>query len=131
MQQEAPTPEEDSSDSSDEDSADEQVFKLSSQATEGVLGKKTIKLQGRVGNQEILILIDSGSSCTFISDKVVASLKCFVVAAPSISMTMTNGQKVLSNQEITDFTWWSQGHTFTQTARVLPIPYYDHILGMD
>ncbi|CAD6230707.1 unnamed protein product [Miscanthus lutarioriparius] len=65
------------SDDSQETSSDEdgdEVFQLSNWAAEGVQGKKTLKLTGLVGNQEILILIDSGSSCTFISDKAVKAL---------------------------------------------------------
>lgn len=52
-----------------------------------------LKLHGLVGNQEILILIDTGSSSTFISDKAVQVLQCSVSAIPAISVTMANGQK--------------------------------------
>jgi len=61
---------EQSSDKSSDDEGDE-IFSLSYHANEGVQGKKTIKLSGLVNHQELLILIDSGSSCPFISDKAV------------------------------------------------------------
>lgn len=52
-----------SSDDTKEDSSDDEeedkVFQLSHCAAEGVQGKKTLKLNGLVGNQEILILLDS------------------------------------------------------------------------
>ncbi|WVZ88334.1 LOW QUALITY PROTEIN: hypothetical protein U9M48_034868 [Paspalum notatum var. saurae] len=117
--------------SASESSSDEdEVFQLSSCAAKGVQGKKTLKLAGFVGNQEILILLDSGSSCTFISS-AVKNLQCSVQAAPSVTVTVANGQKVQSNQEVSQFAWWTQGHTFSHTARVLPLSCYDLVLGMD
>jgi len=46
-------------------------------------------------------------------------------------VTVANGEKLLSNQQVLNFTWWTQGHTFPTDARVLPMPYYDLVLGMD
>ena len=85
--------EQNTSDSSDED---EVVFALSQSATVGVPGKKTIKLHGIVKNQELLILIDSGSSCTFISDKMATALNCVLMPAPPIQVTVANGDKLQS-----------------------------------
>lgn len=65
--------------SSDVSSDDEQVFALSQCAAMGVQGKKTIKINGLVNNQEILILIDSGSSSTFINESIAAALKLLSV----------------------------------------------------
>jgi len=48
-----------------------------------------------------------------------------------VSVTVANGQKITSDKLVTDFTWWTQGHTFSHTARVLNIPCYDLVLGMD
>lgn len=78
-----------------------------------------------------MILIDSGSSCTFISDKTVAALKCATTSVSSVSVTVANGQKLVSDKQVHNFTWWVQGHTFTHSARVLPISYFDLVLGMD
>jgi hypothetical protein len=85
------------SDTTSEDSSDgEQVFALSNFAAAGVQGKKTIKLIGLVNNQQILILIDSGSSCTFISEKAVDTLRLAVTKVPSISVTVANGDTISS-----------------------------------
>ena len=84
-----------------------------------------------MGNKEILILIDSGSSYTFISDKIIQDLNCAVSDTAPVSVTIANGQKNSSSQQVTDFQWWAQGHTFTHTARVLAISCYDLVLGMD
>jgi len=121
-------PDQNTSDSSDEDKA---VFALSQSAAVGVPGKKTIKLHGIVKDQELLILIDSGSTCTFISNKMATALNCVLMPAPPIQVAVANGDKLQSNHQVLNFSWWSQGHTFTTDARVLPLQYYDMVLGMD
>ena len=120
--------EQNTSDSSDED---EVVFALSQSATVGVPGKKTIKLHGIVKDQELLILIDLGSTCTFISTKTATALNCVLMPAPPIQVAVANGDKLQSTHQVLNFSWWSQGHTFTTDARVLPLQYYDMVLGMD
>lgn len=94
-----------STDSSD--SSEEEVFSLSQYATVGVQGKKTMKLHAMVNNQELLILIDSGSSCTFISETAATSLKCSVKAAPPVQVCVASGDKLQSAQQVSGFTFWT------------------------
>ena len=107
------------------------MFALSQSAAVGVSGKKTIKLHGIVKDQELLILIDSGSICTFISSKTAIALNCVLVPAPPIQVAVANDDKIQSNHQVLNFSWWSQGQTFTTDAHVLPLQYYDMVLGMD
>jgi len=37
--------------------------------------RQTLKLLVQIGKQQVLILVDSGSICTFISDRLVTTLK--------------------------------------------------------
>lgn len=97
---ECPT-EQDSSDSSDEDEA---VFSLSQSAAVGVQGKKTVKLHGIVNSQEILILIDSGSSSSFISESTAHRLHCNITPALNVQVTVASGDKLQSNQQVLYFT---------------------------
>lgn len=46
-------------------------------------------------------------------------------------MQVANGERLQSNQQVLNFTWWSQENTFTTDAQVLSLPYYDLVLGMD
>lgn len=48
-----------------------------------------------------------------------------------IQVTVANGAKLQSHQMVSNFTWWSQGNTFSTDARILQMPYYDLVLGMD
>lgn len=53
------------------DSSEDEIFSLSHCASVSVQGKKTIKLHALVNNQELLVLIDSGSSSTFIVTRLL------------------------------------------------------------
>lgn len=77
-------PEDTSIASLSEESSEEEFFSLSQAAAVGIQGRKTIKLTGLINSQEILILIDSGSSSTFISEKAAATLQSHVTDAPPI-----------------------------------------------
>ncbi|WVZ58303.1 LOW QUALITY PROTEIN: hypothetical protein U9M48_008586, partial [Paspalum notatum var. saurae] len=70
---------------------------------------RTLKLLGRIGKYHFLILIDSGSIGTFVSDELVSRLQLPTV--PGGSQLAYSG--------------------FTSDARVLPLRCYDMILGED
>ena len=79
-----------------DESSDDKVFSLSQAATVGVQGKKTIKITGLVNSQEILILINSCSSSSFLSEKTANTLQCALTLAPPIYVIVANGEKLLS-----------------------------------
>ena len=124
-------PEANKSEPTSEESSEDEVFSLSQAATVGVQGRKTIKLTGLVNGQEILILIDSGSSSSFLSQKTADTLKCDLTSASPITVTVANGEKILSQQQVLNFTWWTQGHTFSTNVRILSLSYSDMVLGMN
>jgi 5S rRNA maturation endonuclease (ribonuclease M5) len=74
---------------------------------------QTLKLLARIGKQQVLILVDSGSIGTFISDKLVDILKLSVQACASASFKAADGGQLQCNQQVSGLQWWIQGHTFT------------------
>jgi hypothetical protein len=48
-----------------------------------------------------------------------------------MKVTVANGCQLACTKFVSTVTWWTQGHTFTSSARVLDIKCYDLILGMD
>lgn len=49
----------------------------------------------------------------------------------SVQVTVADGGKLTTKEMVPQLTWWTQGHSFSQDARVLPLKTYDLILGMD
>jgi hypothetical protein len=79
----------------------------------------------------MILLIDSGSSNTFVNRMFAQGAGCAISPAPPISVKVANGQPMTSNSQVTDQQWFYGGHTFCDTMRILDIGAYHAILGKD
>jgi hypothetical protein len=113
------------------ESEGEQSMCLSAAATQGTMGKKTIRLLGHIGKTQVLILIDSGSSGNFINSDLVNKLQLPVQQLDPVQVTIANGTVMTSDKGSPSLQWGVQGNKFSTPVRVLPLKCYDMILGMD
>jgi hypothetical protein len=120
----------DTSDKGAGDGADE-ILSLSVAAIEGVQGKKTMRLQGLIQHQEVLILVDSGSSSNFVRVELVQELGLVTTKTKPTIITVADGGQMQCDSVVEGLQWWSQGHTFVSDAKVLSVKCYDLILGAD
>lgn len=113
------------------ESSEEKELVLSECALSGVIGKKTIRLQGLIQNQELLILVDSGSSSSFIAEHVVDKLQLSTQDIVSTKVTIADGGQLSCTKVVPNVEWWCQGQSFASELKVLGLGSYDMILGMD
>jgi predicted aspartyl protease len=73
---------------------DEELLALSYSATEGIQGRKTIRLKKRISNTEVLLLVDSGNSRTFISEQLVQRLGLLVTQVSPVKVRVTDGGQI-------------------------------------
>jgi hypothetical protein len=90
-----------------------------------------MQLQGSIGGQSIIILIDSGSSNSFLSSTVAAQLSGVRRLHSPILVQVADGGSVTCTHELPMAEWSVQGYTFHSTLRVLQLGSYDMIVGMD
>uniref|UniRef100_A0A8R7V8Z0 Uncharacterized protein n=1 Tax=Triticum urartu TaxID=4572 RepID=A0A8R7V8Z0_TRIUA len=90
-----------------------------------------MRLHGWVQDREVLMLVDSGSSHSFISSTLAHQLQGVQSARRPLSVRVANGGVLRSDQEIPKCEWRSQGVKFTTDLKVLPLGCYDVILGID
>ncbi|WVZ63633.1 hypothetical protein U9M48_013248 [Paspalum notatum var. saurae] len=114
-----------------EDTLAEQFCTLSLNAISGTDQGQCMKLRALVNNKVMLVLIDSGSSHSFLSTHFLIQVSCELTSVSPSKVKLANGTEVISNQAIPDFEWWCQGHTFHTHMKVLPLGSYDAILGYD
>jgi hypothetical protein len=114
-----------------QDIADAQRLSLSIHAMAGSEGAETLRLRALVGNQVFIILVDSGSSGSFVHSQLLAKTQCTIQEASPVAVKVANGEYMHSTQVVPDFTWWSNGATFVTPMRVLDLGAYDAILGID
>lgn len=104
---------------------------LSSQVLDGTDTATTIRLRTLVGNQVMLLLLDSGSTHSFVNKAFVDCLSLAMEEMPPTEVRVANGDKLTCNRIMPSRKWWMQGHTFMTPMRELEIGAYDGILGMD
>jgi hypothetical protein len=114
---------------SDLDEADVQVNMMLSQEA-AMLGSaldsssRTLKFLGTIQGNEVVILVDSGSSNSFINAKLAPSLAGLSHLSRPVRVQVANGQVLQCVSEFQTTEWSIQGMLFVSDLRVLPLPYY-------
>lgn len=123
----------DADNSHDEDSVPEDcVMTLQKNTIPGQTKKrKTMRFKGLVNKQEFLVLLDSGSAGTFISQDLANHFKDQLQPCEELQFATANGSPMISNTCIPQFQWFIQGQSFTYDVRGLPLQCFYIIIGAD
>lgn len=114
-----------------EDVLTQELCQLSINAMAGTESANSMRVRALVQNQVMLILIDSGSSHSFINSRLVQRLDVQPVQMAPVVVQLAYGGTLVTDKFIPNLQWWAQGNTFTSTMRVLDMGAYDAILGYD
>ncbi|KAF5477121.1 hypothetical protein F2P56_003793 [Juglans regia] len=68
----------------------------------GSLNPKTMQVVGRIGNQPVTILIDSGSTHNFLDPSIVSKLSLHVLTNDKVRVKVANGDRIQSEGRIKD-----------------------------
>jgi hypothetical protein len=90
---------------------------------------RTLKICGQVGKLDVLILVDSGSVGTFISDQLATKLQVETVECSPAHFVADDGSPMVCSQKVLHLPWTAQGYSFTSTVGILPLKCFDMILG--
>jgi hypothetical protein len=83
---------------------------ISLHAMSGKQQQKAIQLRALVKNQVMVVLIDSGSSHTFLNTEIASRLQVPVTLVKQMMVKVANGATIPCNSEVQNFKWWCQGH---------------------
>lgn len=100
--------------------SDEDLMALSVDAIQGTEAGKTVRMVGDIFGKEAVILIDSGSSHSFISAALVSKWKNLTALKNPMKVRVANGQVLLCTHEIVDCPVWICGFAFKLSLKVLP-----------
>ncbi|CAO2144897.1 unnamed protein product [Urochloa humidicola] len=109
----------------------EELMAISVYAAQGTESLKTVRMVGNILKQEVIMLIDSGSSHNFISETLATKLPNWVPLRKPVDVRVANGNILLCTHELVDQPVSINGHQFLITLRILPLHCYDVILGME
>lgn len=91
----------------------------------------TPRFKGQLGHIPICALVDSGSTHSFISPVVISAINLKGKPTSPVSFRVANGQKMFSTMLCTGVIFTLQGKEIEADLRVLDVPGYDIILGVD
>jgi hypothetical protein len=97
---------------------------LSLHALSGQPQPKAIQLRALVKNQALIILVDSGSLHTFLNTSIDNKLQVSLSPVQPMRVKVANGASIVCSNEVKNFTWWIQGHTFPADAKILDMGCY-------
>lgn len=105
-------------------------FQLSQAALIGPPSPRTLHVQGRVGELEVTILIDSGSSHNIMQPRIAEFLNLPMVAINPFSVVVGNGQSITCSGFCSDVPVKLSTQTFQILFFILPIHGADLVLGV-
>nr|XP_027081138.1 uncharacterized protein LOC113703854 [Coffea arabica] len=109
-----------------------QTMEMSLHALSEALKRKTITLTGVLDGEEVLILVDTGSSDSYISSELVIGMDVkYQWMDQPFSVIMGNGTSVTSNAVCLGVQWSINQHNFKFNLKVMELGGWDIILGVD
>ena len=104
---------------------------LSAAAVSPSFHPRTLQFQGMLQGKSINILLDSGSTNSFLDTNLAASFQGVQQLSVPTSVKIADGGSVPCTAQIPYAEWSIQGYVFHSTLKLIPIGTYDMILGMD
>ncbi|XP_038995777.1 uncharacterized protein LOC120120131 [Hibiscus syriacus] len=112
-----------------EDQAKE-TLEISINAITESVGHTTLRIQGFIKGKPINVLIDSGSTHSFVTPQWAKEGVELVHTQPLV-ITVANGEKLFSTARSNKVSWKMQGYDFQHDFRVLSLGGSDMVLGVD
>lgn len=106
------------------------VAEVSIHSVVGLTSPRTMKVRGRIGTEEVIVLIDSGASHNFISEKVVQRLGLATAATGLYGVLVAGGVSVKGRGVIHDVELELQDCTIVTSFLPLELGIADVILGV-
>ncbi|XP_076908279.1 uncharacterized protein LOC143565074 [Bidens hawaiensis] len=103
---------------------------ISLNAIMGVPSYSTMRVQGAIGTKPLQILIDSGSTHTFLNLDLAVKMLCPIKKVAELNITVADGNKLSCTQLCENFKWMMQGNWFTTDVMLIPLISYDMVLGV-
>ena len=114
-----------------EDELNEQFCQLSINAIAAKDNISCLKFRAKVKDKVMLVLLDSGSSHSFVSKQFVDMTNIPLIPTHPKRVKLANGNTITTDSMAANMKWYCQGHTMTSNMIVLDMQPYDAILGYD
>nr|CAD1832908.1 unnamed protein product [Ananas comosus var. bracteatus] len=110
---------------------EEEETGLSVHALSAEDAQDTIKVQGEIKGKVLSILVDTGSTHSFIDIGIAKETGAKISTTNPLLVTVANGQKVLSKLKCMGYVWEMQGEKYSADLRIIRLEGSSMILGID
>lgn len=107
------------------------VMAISRSAVSGGVSGKAFQLRAWIQGREVLMLVDSSSSTSFINHQLTSSLEGVMPLSKTYGVRVAHSGELLCSSVVSHCSWCSQGQEFKTDLKVLALGTYDAILVMD
>lgn len=114
-------------DSSQKDS----LMALLASACNGTDSTHSFRVKGLIQGTKLLMLIDSGSSHSFLDENIVQTMQGVTSLPQPVKVKVASGEVLICDKQLPDYAWWLQGRCYRTNFKLLSLPGYDAILGID
>lgn len=111
--------------------SDDSLMAISIQAINGTESNHSIRLRGWLQGIEVLMLVDSGSTHSFVDHQLGLKLTGVKSMASPARVKVADGGHLNCSLYVNNCDWLTQGIHFKSNFRLLSLGTYDVILGMD
>lgn len=115
----------------DSSPVEQSMLALSKSASSGVPTARTIRLVGLLADVPVQILVDSGSSSSFVNQSLVPLLANIQSDSMPSSVQVAGGGMLVSQGVLRSVLWTVDGCLFHLDFRTLPLANFDVVIGMD
>ncbi|XP_026458591.1 uncharacterized protein LOC113359121 [Papaver somniferum] len=107
------------------------TMEISLHALTGLVTQHTIRVPGKLLHQDIFVLIDTGSTHSFVDAALAEKLHLHIAPTGQMLVNVANGDTTVSHGVCQRLQWSMQGFKFSSDLRVLPLGGCDMVLGVD
>lgn len=90
-----------------------------------------LQIKGWFAGQEVLLLVDSGSTASFMNTRLQHLCSEVAVLKRPVRVKVADARELACTAEVRNCQWETQGHIFTTTFKMLQLGAFDIILGQD
>lgn len=107
------------------------MLTLSKSASSLIPASCTVQLIGTIQTVPVEILIDSGSSSSFVNQSLLSQLIDVQLLPASSSVQVAGGGRLVNQSVLHGVPWIVDDYTLITNFRTLPLTNFDVIIGMD
>lgn len=110
---------------------DPSLYMLSAATVTSTEHPRTLQFIGAFQGHAITILVDFGSTHSFLSSIVASKLEGVQTLPVPVAVKIADGGSLICAAELLAVEWSVQGYCFHSNLKILQLGIYDLILGMD